>query len=292
MWRRNRSSVRILDRADLSEVLALCAKTPVDSVLAAARFLELGAGRSRNLEAWAWPRSGPIRAVCWAGANLVPVLDPDLSDALRRRALAAFSSHAVRTRNRSSSFVGPADDVLEIWRQVSRVRKAREVRADQPSMIMDGAAHVAANRAVRVSHPDEFETLFPASVAMFTEEVGYSPLSFDGGASYAARVRFLMSQGRSYVQTETSPSGETEVVFKAEVGALTPQVAQIQGVWVAPKHRGKGISISSMAAVVNLVRAQHAPVVSLYVNDYNEVALRTYRRVGFRQVGSYATVLF
>ena len=35
-----------------------------------------------------------------------------------------------------------------------------------------------------------------------------------------------------------------------------------------------------------------APVVSLYVNDYNEAAMAAYRRVGFRPVGTYATVLF
>ncbi len=56
-----------------------------------------------------------------------------------------------------------------------------------------------------------------------------------------------------------------------------------------------------MAAVVRLARelgpadaARGAapPVVSLYVNDYNAPALATYRRVGFEQVGTYATVLF
>ena len=33
-------------------------------------------------------------------------------------------------------------------------------------------------------------------------------------------------------------------------------------------------------------------VVSLYVNDYNVRALAAYRRVGFREVGAFATVLF
>ena len=46
-----------------------------------------------------------------------------------------------------------------------------------------------------------------------------------------------------------------------------------------------------MAAVVQLARKQ-APVVSLYVNDYNARARASYERVGFEQIGSYATVLF
>jgi predicted GNAT family acetyltransferase len=47
-----------------------------------------------------------------------------------------------------------------------------------------------------------------------------------------------------------------------------------------------------MAAVVQHVRAHVAPTVSLYVNDYNVRAVRTYERVGFRTVGTFATVLF
>jgi predicted GNAT family acetyltransferase len=46
-----------------------------------------------------------------------------------------------------------------------------------------------------------------------------------------------------------------------------------------------------MAAVVEHAR-RLAPVVSLYVNDYNYKARASYRRVGFEQVGTFATVLF
>ncbi len=31
---------------------------------------------------------------------------------------------------------------------------------------------------------------------------------------------------------------------------------------------------------------------SLYANDYNEAAARMYRRVGFDQVGTFATVMY
>jgi predicted GNAT family acetyltransferase len=47
-----------------------------------------------------------------------------------------------------------------------------------------------------------------------------------------------------------------------------------------------------MAAVVRAAQASIAPVVSLYVNDFNIAARRSYERVGFREVGTFASVLF
>jgi predicted GNAT family acetyltransferase len=47
-----------------------------------------------------------------------------------------------------------------------------------------------------------------------------------------------------------------------------------------------------MAELVALVRRDHAPQVSLYVNDFNEPARRAYAASGFRQVGELTTILF
>jgi predicted GNAT family acetyltransferase len=67
---------------------------------------------------------------------------------------------------------------------------------------------------------------------------------------------------------------------------------QIQGVWVAPAYRGRGVGTVGTAAVVEYARKTIAPVVSLYVNDFNAPARAAYRRVGFQEVGRYASVLF
>ena len=81
------------------------------------------------------------------------------------------------------------------------------------------------------------------------------------------------------------------MVFKAEIGAASARACQVQGVWVAPERRGEGLSAPGMAAVVEIARQRVAPIVSLYVNDYNAVARRCYDAVGFRGAGEFATVL-
>jgi hypothetical protein len=134
---------------------------------------------------------------------------------------------------------------------------------------------------------EELELLLPAAVAMFTEEVGVSPLRVDGGAGYRARVGELVRAGHSLAWFDGG-----QVVFKAEIGAVCRAACQIQGVWVAPAWRGRGIGAAGTAAVVEYARTVVAPVVSLYVNDFNTAARAAYRRVGFREVGRYASVLF
>jgi predicted GNAT family acetyltransferase len=122
---------------------------------------------------------------------------------------------------------------------------------------------------------------------MFTEEVGVSPYGNDGGALYRSRVRELIACRRAFARIENG-----RVLFKAEIGAVSPEACQVQGVWVDPEYRGRGLSVTGMAAVVDIALAEIAPVVSLYVNDYNTRAVAAYRHVGFRQVDTFMSVLF
>ena len=114
-----------------------------------------------------------------------------------------------------------------------------------------------------------------------------SSTAADGGASYRARVAELIRSGRAFARIE-----DGRVVFKAEVGSATRAACQVQGVWVPPDLRGRGLSETGMSAVVREALRSVAPTVSLYVNDYNTRARAAYRRVGFTELGSFMSVLF
>jgi uncharacterized protein len=222
--------------------------------------------------------------VCLAGANLIPFAAPGAE----RVAAVAFAERARRAGRRCSTIVGPAASVAPLWELLSpHWGPARDHRPRQPLLAIEGPPAVAAEPRVRPVRPAELETLLPAAIAMFTEEVGVSPLRADGGAGYRARVAELIRAGQSLAWIE-----DGRVIFKAEIGAVSRAACQIQGVWVAPSHRGRGIGTAGTAAVVDYARAAIAPVVSLYVNDFNAPARSSYARVGFREVGRYASVLF
>ena len=276
------AGVRVLDARDLDELLALLCRDPIADVFVASRIEAVGLDAWRlGAEVWGYGERGRLEAACYSGANLVPVqAGPD--------AVRAFADRARRQGRRCSSIVGPADAVLGLWRLLEpHWGSAREVRASQPLLALDGPPLVAGDPDVRLVRPDEVDSLMPACIAMFTEEVGVSPLVGDGGAMYRARVDELVATGRAFARFDGNA-----VVFKAEVGAATRAVGQVQGVWVHPDLRGRGIGTSGMATVVQAAQASIAPVISLYVNDFNVGARRSYEKVGFRQVGTFASVLF
>jgi uncharacterized protein len=276
------SAVRLLDERDRDAVLAICDRDPVMHVFVASRVRALGVEPSRlGAQIWGHGPGGRLESLCYSGANLVTVAaTPD--------AIAAFADRALRQGRRCSSVVGPADEVQALWALLRpRWGPARDVRPVQPVMVITGPPLVPADPLVRRVRMEELDILWPACVAMFTEEVGVSPTIGDGGASYRARLQQLIRAGRAFARIE-----DGKVIFKAEIGAATPQACQIQGVWVRPEYRGQGIAAPGMAAVVVESARSIAPVVSLYVNDFNTPARAAYRRAGFTDTGRFMSVLF
>jgi uncharacterized protein len=274
--------VRLLDDRDRAAALALCDTDQVANVFVASRIRAFGLEPVRlGAQLWGFEQGGQLTSLCYAGANLVPVQATPA-------AVTAFADRAVRQGRRCSSLVGPSAAVARLWGLLRpHWGPARDVRAAQPLMAIDGPPPIAADSAVRRVRSEEIDLLLPASIAMFTEEVGVSPLAGDGGAAYRARVSELVRAGRAFARIE-----DGRVIFKAEVGAATPQVCQIQGVWVRPEFRGRGLAAPGMAAVVIEARRSISPVVSLYVNDFNTPARAAYRRSGFLEVGEFMSVLF
>lgn len=229
-------------------------------------------------------RDGALVAACHSGANLVPVeADAAAIDGFVEHLLAADAGPGGR---RSASLVGPQEPVLRLWSRLEgRWGPARSVRADQPFLAIDHDPVLPADPRVRHVMIDEVDALYPASVAMFREEVGIDPEA-GGSVGYRARVGQLVARGWAFAIIERG-----QVIFKTEVGAAADGVCQLQGVWVHPDHRGRGIAAPALAGVVRLVRREVAPDVTLYVNDFNAPARATYDRIGMRQVDTFASIL-
>lgn len=274
-------AVRSVGEADRAAALELCQRDPLANCYVAARITEVDLDRSRSL--LGHYRGGRLDSLCWATANVIPVeCGPD--------AASAFAERLRRQQHQFSSIFGPALQVALLWEDLSRSwRLPLEVRARQPLLAIapDEPLGIRVDPRVRPARPDELERLVPAATAMFTEEIGYPPYTDRGGeVAYRNGVRGLVARQRAYVLVE-----DDRLLFKADLGSVGVGAGQIQGVWVDPAYRGQGLAAPAMARVVELARRE-VGWVSLYVNDFNLAALRTYRRVGFHDVGLFATILF
>lgn len=275
--------LRVLSDIDTPDVRELVQRDPVANIFLAAQLETTGSAAPTvaggSLIGYHEEGDGRLAAVCWSGANIVPSEAPAQAAALFGRYLAASGKSF-------SSVFGPASAVLPLWEELRvSTPKPFDMRPNQPLLSLSGTPAVEPNHNLRFSTLEDFDALLPACVDMFEEEVGYSPL-IGGGDFYRQRVASFIERRHSLVDRDA----DGRVIFKAELGSVCAAATQIQGVWMAPAHRGKGLSAGYLAAVVNLAQ-EHAPVTSLYVNNYNSRALASYRRVGFAQVGTFATVL-
>ena len=279
---RTSQSLRVLGPSDVAAGLEVIGTDPVVNVFAdyRTRITQLDP-RWLGGEMWGYFDGDRLASMCHVGANLVPVnASPEACD--------AFVDRATRTGPRSSTIVGPHDAVALLWAGLEEHWPTpRDFRWDQPHLVATQVPTVPRDPLVRRTTKDEVDVLYPACVAMYTEEVGISP-ELDGGRDlYRARVNQLVGRGWSFSRIE-----DGRVLFKAEVACATPSACQIQGVYVDPELRGQGLCTAGMATVVDICLREIAPVVSLYVNAHNEPARAAYRRAGFEQTGTFATIMF
>ncbi|HIW31071.1 MAG TPA: GNAT family N-acetyltransferase [Candidatus Luteococcus avicola] len=274
--------LRVLDGGDLEEATALLDHSRIENLFLSSRIETAGLDPYLlGCEVLGNVRDGRLVALCHVGSNLVPAeADAD--------ALGLFVER-LGPRRRVSSVMGDAKQVLPLWEGLSRRwgsswSTVREVRRSQPLMVLEREPQIDVDPRVRRITLDEFGPYFDAAVKMYTEEVGVSPLEPSG--SYAAHVRRTISQGRAFGIVEGG-----RVVYKSDVGCAAGDACQVQGVWLDPALRGRGLSEPAMAQVARLCQ-ERWPVVSLYVNDYNTRARKLYERIGFDTVGEFATVLY
>ncbi len=282
--RGGRTGVRTLDTRDLDAAWELLRRDPVSHVFVAARVSAFG------LESWrlgcpihGFFRAGELVSLCHQGANLVPVEADD-------EAIEGFV-RALTGIRRCSSIVGPSDQALALWNRLSERwgrpwSQIRELRASQPMMALSSEPVVDSDSRLQRIGPQHMDAYFDAAVRMYTEEVGVSPIVGGDSGPYRNYVRQVIDAGRAFGILD-----QGRVIYKSDIGSAAQDVGQIQGVWLDPGYRGHGLATRAMAGVARLAREEF-DTLSLYVNSFNAPARATYRKVGFREVGEFATVLF
>ena len=211
-------------------------------------------------EMWGRFADGELAAACHVGANLVPVQATD--DDAR-----AFAERALARGRTVSTVVGPQAAVRTVLeRRRARPGVARASCAGTSRTCRSTARQpVEPDPDVRRTTARDLAQLYPACVAMYTEEVGISP-EYGGGRGALPRPGQPADRPRLVVRPVRRGAGWCSRP-RSPARRRTPRRSRACGCRRTAAARAS--PAAGMAAVVELVRADIAPVVSLYVNEWN-----------------------
>jgi len=250
------------------QVLDFCAHDPVERV-----FLEDVARRGYGRFVGLAGGDGRLEALCHLGANLVP----------SGSGCQAFAQAAAEASARI--IIGEEHAVDDLWREAGALLpEPRADRPGQPVYAIDEPPEEGLT-GLRAATLDDLPRLVPICAAAHEEELGVDPLARDE-EGFRWRTQAQIVDGRSWIWLEGGI-----VLFKAEASAWTPQVVQLQQVWVDPQVRGHGYGKRGMRDLCRMLLAS-TPTVTLFVRTENLPAIRLYESVGMRLVGRYRSLLF
>jgi predicted GNAT family acetyltransferase len=136
---------------------------------------------------------------------------------------------------------------------------------------------------MRRANLGDLDQIVPVQAAMAEFESGVNPFEVDP-EGFRARCARRIEMGRIWVLEM-----DGKLVFKADILADTPDVIYLEGVWVAPAERGKGIGRKCMRQLCRdlLTRSKS---VCLLVNAESERAHTFYRMCNFKMRGVYDSI--
>jgi predicted GNAT family acetyltransferase len=136
---------------------------------------------------------------------------------------------------------------------------------------------------LRLATMDELDLIVPAHAQIAFDESGIDPLQVDPDG-FRKRCARRIEKGQSWVLVENG-----RLLFKAEVVTDTPETVYLEGIWVDPLERGKGIGSRCMSQLSRsfLMRSNS---VCVLVNEKFKSAQGFYKKAGFKFISNYDTI--
>ena len=267
-----------LTEDDRNEVLAFLAERPVHTVCIAGFIRDNGLVSPHNRGTFYGCRNseGRLEGVALIGhATLI--------EARTARAMEEFGLVA-QGYQRTHIILGEKDKVEQFWNYYADEGQEMRLACRELLFELRYAMQVrAAVEGLRRATLEDLDKIAPVQASMAEEESGTNPLEVDP-EGFRARCARRIEMGRVWLMEE-----DGRLVFKADIQADTPDVVYLEGVWVNPSERGKGIGRQCLRQLCQdlLVRTKS---VCVLVNEENHRAHTFYRMCNFKMRGVYDSI--
>ena len=136
---------------------------------------------------------------------------------------------------------------------------------------------------LRLAQVSDLSLVAPVHAALALEESGVNPLEVDPDGFRQRCLRRIERQ-RTWVLIE-----QDQLIFKADIISDTSEVVYLEGVYVDPDQRGKGLGSKCLMQLARTL-LNRSKSVSVLVNQERRPAQAFYEKLGFVSRGLYDTI--
>lgn len=278
------ASIELLKNDDRNETLAFLAERAVHTVILAGFIRDNGLDSPLNRGTMYACRNslGRLEGVALIGHTTL--IEARTERALRQFALTAKASTKAQLGTGLHMIMGEQEKIERFWSyfaddDVTLRLTSRELLLDLRKP--DTACGTLAD--LRLATTEDLDLIAPIHAEMAFMESGVNPLDVDP-AGFMQRCTRRIERGRVWVLLEGG-----QLVFKADIQADTPDVIYLEGVYVAPEHRGNGIGRKCMSQLTREL-LKRTDSVCVLVNEDNTKAQELYRSSNFKMSSNYYTI--
>jgi GNAT superfamily N-acetyltransferase len=269
-------NIRSLDAEDEGETVTYLARRPVRAAYLLGLIHDNGIASPRNRGAFyaCLDGEGKITGVALIGHAIQIEADDE-------RAVGVFARFA-RKLPVPRLIRGRRSDVAAFWRQYSDEEQPFLLK-NESLLALKTPARIGVTPPLRRATSADLPLLVEVNASMISDECGKNPLECDP-EGFRRRLSERIARGRVWVWREAD-----RLVFKADVLADTHETVYIEGVYVSPEERGRGVGMRGLSRMCGLL-LERAQSVCLTANEFDRAALSLYRRAGFELSCEYATI--
>ncbi len=263
---------------DRNEVLGFLAERPLHTVCMAGFIRDNGLVSLHNRGTFFGCRNSEGRLEGVALIGHATLIEARTTRAMREFALVAQSYMTTHM------ILGHKEEIEQFWNYYADEGQDMRLACREVLFELRQAMQVREQMTeLRCANLDDLDQIAVAQAGMAEFESGINPLEVDP-EGFRARCARRIEMGRVWVLKDNG-----RLVFKADIQADTPEVVYLEGVWVNPVDRGKGIGRNCLKQLCRdlLVRTKSVCVL------VNEESMRThtfYRMCNFKMRGIYDSI--